>query len=54
MNKEQTKELIQTLYDDCVNYQNWDTTDEDNWESMCDIIEKLADHFKLELKVKGE
>lgn len=54
MYKEQAEDLMQTLYDDCVNYMSWDTTDEDNWQSMCDIIEKLADHFNLKLKVKEE
>jgi len=52
--KEQAEDLMQTLYDDCVNYQNWDTTDPDNWKAMQDVIEKLADHFDLKLSEKEE
>lgn len=52
--KEDAEDLMNSLYRDCLNFEEWDTTDEDNWNSMCDIIEKLAEHFDLKLEDKKE
>lgn len=52
--KQQAEEFINSLYSDCENFTEWDTTDPENWRAMRDIIEKIADHFELKLNTKEE
>lgn len=57
MNETQTSEvqnLLDNLYDDCLTHNSWDKEDEDNWFSMRESLERLAEILGLTIKGSEE
>ena len=54
MDKSEAERLLNLLYQDCYYHSEWDKEDEDNWSSMRDNIEKLAEYFDVNIQTIGD
>jgi hypothetical protein len=47
--KQNAEYILNNLYEDCFTYDQWDTSDPENWMAMRDGIVQIAEYLKVKI-----
>ena len=46
LTKQEVLENLEFVINDCTDFENWDTSDEDNWNGMLELLSSVKEYIE--------